>query len=266
MKRFNRKYLVSEGAMLTEETRSDLEKGKDGLVIVVGGQLDVRAQVATLEDAAMPTDVYRITAIMEDDIVKVLGDTPYRRGGAVGANTATEANLAEAGASARDSDRVDQIGELAIRQLEKVRRYRKAFTPGVIAVKITGDPSVGAEWDYWKKETADTNMEMRLEYGSTMPLSQTDRITKAIQLYDRALANPTVNPQSAFVNLLEAFDERDASKWFLPQEAIQLSMLMRLMGKAEAQKGVSPSGGVEPGGQAGATETPAELGGRAGAA
>lgn len=271
VKRYNRKYAVLETGFTDEEELTKLTNGEDGVVLKVRDKVgNASNAVVAIQDAPMPPDVYRYNTIIEDDIVKIAGITPYRRGGITGANTATEANIAEANSQTRDGDRRDAVSEFVISQMEKVRKARKEFTPGLNIVQITDNPMDAARWEQWRRSDIDLDMEMRIEYASTLPINDATKRQDAILLYDRAVANPTVNPQSAFSSLLDAFDERDQTKWFLPQQIIQLQLIQKILGQqkdqgaAQGPKGVSPIGppkGGEPG--PATAETSAELRGRA---
>lgn len=265
-RRYNRKYLAREGAFASDEDKVKLVNGEDGVVV------DVRAlpgqplseTITPLSDAPMPQDNYRQAVMAEDDIVKIGGVPPYRRAGTVGANTATEANLAESGAEIGDSDRVDAFSEFTLSQLEKVRKMRAKLTIGRHMVDFTGNPMDEARWQYWTRDDIDIETQMCIEIGSTRPVSDESRKQDAMVLYQNALANPTVNPQSAFIKLLDAYGERNVSSWFLPSELIQLQMMLKVLGAQREQKGISPMANV-PGAEPGPnqpTETPAEVSGR----
>lgn len=263
VKRFNRKYVALEKAFMDEEDKQRLESGEDGTIIMVRGD-NAQTAIAALQDAPIPADSYRYGLDTKDDIIEVGGIPGYRRGNTVGANTATEAGITERGAQTRDSDRIDYLGEFVLSQMEKVRQARRIYTTGEQIVAMTDNPMDGPTWENWRKEDIDIDSEMRIEYGSTLPINQEKRKNDAIVLYDRGLANPTVNPQSAFSTLLEAFDQRDQTKWFLPQQIIQLQILQKALGAAKSQKGISPTGPVgsnEPGPIT--AETPNELRGKA---
>lgn len=264
-KRYNRKYAALANAFETEEEEAKLTSGEDGIVVKFRANRPLQEQLQAIQDAPMPADVYRMNVIVEDDIVKITRDTPYRRGDTTGANTATEANLAEAGASIGDKDRLDAMAEFTLSQLDKIRKMRKALTLGKEVVDVTGNPLDENRWMYWTRDDIDVESMMSIEFGSTQPEDDQKRQQKALMLYQNALANPTVNPQSAFSKLLEAFGERNIASWFLPNEIIQVQMLIKTLGQAKEQsKGISPMGqGQNEPGPAQTTETPAELAGRA---
>ena len=265
VKRFNRKYVILENSFADEEEKNNLTSGEDGTIVTVRASVgNVANAVMALQDAPMTGDIYRYNTLIEDDVVKIAGITPYRRGGISGANTATEANIAEANSQTRDGDRRDYVSEFVLKQMAKVRKARREFTPGVAIANITDNPMDAPEWEQWRRSDIDLEMEMRIDYASTLPIDDNTKRQNALLLYDRALANPTVNPQSAFSALLDAFDERDQPKWFLPSELIKLQLLQKMMGAAQDQKGISPTapvGGGEPGPKT--IETSAELEGRA---
>lgn len=264
-KRYNRKYAALANAFETEEEEAKLTSGEDGIVVKFRANRPLQEQLQAIQDAPMPADVYRMNVVIEDDIVKITRDTPYRRGDTQGANTATEANLAEAGASIGDKDRLDAMAEFTLSQLDKVRKMRAALTLGREVIDVTGNPLDENRWQYWTRKDIDVESMMEIEFGSTQLEDDSARQQKALILYQNALANPTVNPQSAFSKLLEGFRERNISSWFLPNEIIQLQMLIKALGSAKEQnKGISPMGqGTNEPGPAQTTETPAELAGRA---
>lgn len=263
-KRYNRKYGALEGAFASEEEETKLESGDDGIVVKFRGNRPIDEQFKPIIDAQMPADVYKYEALIKDDIRLVGRVNPYRRGDNIGSGTATEANLSEAGAQLGDKDRVDELSEFILNQLEKIRVMRRNLTPGQEVIDVTGNPLDLERWQYWTKEDVDIESMMCVEIGSTQPDDDTSRQNKALLLYQQALANPTVNPQSAFSKLLEGFGERNQSSWFLPNEIIQMQMLIKALGAAKENKGISPLGlnGSEPG-PTQTTETPAELRGRA---
>jgi len=262
-KRYNRKYGTLANAFETEEEEAKLTSGEDGVVIKFRANRPINEQIQPINDAPMPADVYRMNLIIEDDIVKIGRVTPNRRGNTTG-DTATEANLAEAGASIGDKDRVDAVADFTLSQLEKVRKMRRALTIGREIIDTTGNPLDENRWQYWTREDIDVESMMSIEFGSTQPQNDQQRQQRGLLLYQQALANPTVNPQSAFSKLLEAFSERDQPSWFLPNEIIQLQMIMKAIGQSKEQKGISPLGQIGSGepGPVQTTETPAELAGR----
>jgi len=264
IKRYNRKYAVLESAFVDEEDKARLTSGEDGTVVTIRANVgNVANAIQAIEDAPMPADVYRYNTLIEDDTVKVAGITPYRRGDIQGANTATEANIAEANAQTRDGDRRDYVGEFVLSQMEKVRKLRREFTPGEQITAVTDNPLDAPRWERWRRGMISLDMEMRIDYGSTLPINDQTIRNDAIALYDRGMANPTVNPQSAFSSLLEAFNQRDQTQWFLPSELIKIQLVQKILGAAQDQKGVSPTAipNKEPG--PATSETSAELRGRA---
>lgn len=260
LKRYNRKYAVRQTHIQDgEDGVLRLQTGEDGTVVFVQGDRTIDDIIKPIADANMPADVFRVNAIIEDDIVKIGGLTPYRRGGTVGANTATEANIAEGNAQVRDKERIDLTADFVLRQMEKVRKGRAEFTTTQEIIDVTKNPLDADRWQTWSKDSIDLESEMKVSFGPATPLNEQERIQRAMLLYDRALANPTVNPQSAFSNLLQAFEERDQTAWFLPNILIQLHLLQKAVQNQKDQTGVSPQGGAQstPG-----AETPAELSGR----
>lgn len=269
-KRYNRKYVAVQNAFVDEEDKSRLESGEDGVVVFVRGD-NVNNAITTLQDAPMPADVYRYGGIIEGDLNKIAGIPSYRRtDDKIGADTATEATIIESASKARDADRIDNIAEFVLNQMEKVRQARARYTPGMQTLEMTDDLMATKKWEDWSKEDIDIHSEMRIEYGGTLPINQTTRRNDALMLYDRAMANPTVNQQSAFNNLLEAFDVRDQTKWFLPQAIVQMQMMQKALAGQLEGKGVSAQGGTlpGPGSEPGnvSPETGAELRGRAASA
>lgn len=260
IKRYNRKYAVRDMNLRDgEDGILRLQSGEDGTIVFVQGDKPIDDIIRPITDAPMPADIFRVNVLVEDDIVKIGGLTPYRRGGTVGANTATEANIAEGNAQVRDQERVDLTADFVLRQMEKVRKGRAEFTTTQEIIDVTKNPLDKDRWQEWSKDSIDLESEMKVTFGPSTPLNEQERIQRAILLYDRALANPTVNPQSAFSNLLQAFEERDQTAWFLPNILIQLHLLQKVMQQQQEQKGISPQGGGATPGQ----ETPAELRGRA---
>lgn len=259
IKRYNRKYIVRKLQLEnSDEGITQLQNGEDGVILFAQGERPLDDIVKPIADAPMPADIYRISVGTEDDIVKIGGLTPYRRGGTVGANTATEANIAEGNSQIRDQERVDQTADFVLSQMEKVRNCRKEFTTSAEIIDVTGNPLDQNRWQEWTRDSIDIESEMRVEFGPDRPLNQEERLKRALLLYDRAMANPTVNPQAAFVNLLEAADERDYTKWFLPNVLVQLQILMKALQGQKEQKGASPMGGSQPNSGAGVGPQPAE--------
>jgi hypothetical protein len=260
-----RKTIVKRGVINTEEDKERLKSGDDAVVEVDGNVADV----AILPDAQMSADTYRFIGAVKDEITELSGITPYKRGMLQGADTATEANIAETNSQTRDSDRVDVIQGFVKRILRKVRLCRKEFTPGEYIVQVTGDPKAGPLWEVWSKEMFTDDTILDIQYGSTQPINSQTRKSEALGLYQVLIQNPTINPQSAAAKLLEAYDETDIPSWFLPPEILAQQMLAKITGEqTENQeiKGVAPTakggsqqapagGGRKPG------ETPAETGG-----
>jgi hypothetical protein len=254
-----RKTLIKRGIANDEETKEALRNGEDTLVEIDGNPT---TDANVLEDAPLPADTYRFMSLLKDDIVEVQGITPYKRGLLQGADTATEANIAENNSQSRDSDRVDLLGACIKRVMRKVRLCRKEFTPGEYIVQITDDVNAGKLWEVWNKETFTDDIVMDIEYGSTLPQNAQTKMTTADALYDRLIQNPTINPQAAAAKLLEAHEEGDITSWFLPPEIIQQQLMAKVTGQQTEQKGVAPGNG--PGQGVPPTrsgETPAELGG-----
>jgi len=264
-KRFNRKYAVSGNAFETEEEQAKLERGEDGAIIKFRGNKPISEQFQAIQDAPLPADDYRQGIQILDDIQMIGRVNAARRGDAQGANTATEAGIVERSAQTGDYDRIDALGEFSLAQLEKVRKARRKFTVGQDVIDVTGNPLDLNRFQYWTKEDINVESMMSVEFVRTKPDKEVTRQSKALLLYQQALANPTVNPQAAFSKLLEAFGEQNQASWFQPQELIQIQMMVKALGAANEQKGISPQGsgaGIEPGPNQ-TTETPAELRGRA---
>lgn len=160
-RRYNRKYAMAEGALIDEEHTARLEAGEDGVIVIVKGD-NVSNSIMAIQDAPLPADTYRTNAIIEDDIAKIAGVPSSRRGDVIGSNTATEANITEQSAKTRDSDRMDQISEFVLSQMEKVRLARRKYTPGTEIVKMTDDPTSVARWEDWRKEDIDIDSDMKI--------------------------------------------------------------------------------------------------------
>lgn len=269
VKRYNRKYAIRERDIVDETQLVHLTDGTDGAIILTKGDMPASNVIAPIADAPMPPDVVRHGLQAYDDQIKVSGLSGYRRGeNAGGGDTATEAAIIDRASNIRDQDMMDSIASLVKKQMEKVRISMAQYTPGLQIIKLTDDPTAKKQWDNWTRKDIDINSEMRISYQNALPINQQKRQNDAVLLYDRAVANPTVNPQSAFTHLLKEFNQQSIPEWFLPAAIIQLQMMQKALGQQlKDAKGVSATagqGGAEPGPVT--PETSAELRGRAASA
>ena len=104
MKRFNRKYLASEGAFAEEEL-DKLTLGPDGTVVRCRATTPPGGALIPIEDAPLSGDLYQLREVVRNNITFLSGVTDQRRGDIQKTSTATEASIVEQQARIRDNDR-----------------------------------------------------------------------------------------------------------------------------------------------------------------
>lgn len=234
---YARKILVRQNSIMDEEEEEALI-GPDNVVVHVQG--DVNTDVKELQYGDVPAELWQWMNTLKDDIVEIGGVTPYKRGLLKGANTATEANIAESNSNIRDHDRTDTLASFVKRFMHKVRLCRQEFTPGDYIIQLTDDVKGAQEWEAWSKDTFQADVEMSVEFGSDFPISAQQKRADAQTLYAALITNATINPQALAVDLLQAFGKKDLTSYFLPPEILQQQMLNTAMANQQEQKGVSP--------------------------
>jgi hypothetical protein len=171
-KRFNRKYEVVVERLADESEVSKLENGDDGTIIKV---IQLGA-VAPIQDAQLDNQGYSELALLNNDIVEVLGSGDEARGIA-SADSATQADIIDRRMEVREGDRLSIVTDFIIDIARKLDQLVEVHITKDEAVRVTGPQgqywSIVRALDY---EAINGEFEYSVNVGASTPrLPQLER-------------------------------------------------------------------------------------------
>jgi len=156
-KRFNRKYEVVQNLLMDETEASKLETGDDGTFIMV----QAKGAVTPIQDAALDQQSYTELALLNSDIVEIMGNPDHARAIA-SADSATEASLLDRRLEIREGDDMSLVIDWILVIARKLDQLVQANISRDEAVRI-----VGPEGENWQmiRESDFQNIEGEFEYS-----------------------------------------------------------------------------------------------------
>lgn len=246
-KRWNRQLFI-KGGSVDENALDKFERGDDGAVITVNGNMD-DSSFKFADFGQLPTDFYLIMDRLQAIRRNIHGQPEFSRGGVTKTNTRTigELQLMQSGAKGREERKIDRLET----HLENIARHMlahfKANFDGEQIVKVTGETpeevleAFGANYDPITQTVKFTPEDIAGEYdvdvkaGSTLPMDKQTRV----RVYESVLMSiaPIAGqgPISPFLNaliqgILSDYDVKGL------QEAYQQELAMAEKAKEENQE------------------------------
>jgi len=254
-KRFNRKYVYSEGDF-TPSALETLKAGEDGALVPSQAD-DVRASIQPVMDAALPSDVYQAERWIKEDITNIGGITDYQRGTSQsGAKTATEASIVETQSRFRSEERLDIVGTFIERIIRNLGMICQHFMDQEQVFPIIGDDAI--RWQKVDKRAIQGEMLFNVVYGSTAAINRDVEKQQLLQAYELIAQDPIYDPIKIRTEFLrKVLGVTNPAEWMRPDIAAMLKeaemqAIQDAMVGGAGGGGVGGGNGVSPGiGQSG---------------
>ena len=243
MRRFNRKYLFDE-TQISKDAVEKMAHGEDGACIGVKGDPKL---VIPLIDAPLQAEVYRMEAIVKEDLREGSGMSELYRSGTPmkGMGTATEAMIAQQGQKARIDDKLDSVRCFCKNIARKMVQLAKQYYNQERVIRIVGQDGE-IKWTGFTKEDIQGEYDIDVEVASTAPLSDELRRMQALELYRLLSKEEMVNRRELVKEVLKSFHIRNLKRIMPePKEIEPTPADLSLMGGEQpSPQGQSPLGGI----------------------
>lgn len=213
-KRWNRQLFI-RGGSVDENSLDKYERGDDGAVIVVNGNLD-DSSFKFADFGQLPTDFYLLMDRLKAIKREIHGQPEFERGGVTKTGTRTEGELLmiQQGAKGRTDRKIDRLET----HLENIARHMMAHMSANFdfekMVKVTGETpdhviqALGDKFDPVTRTVRFTEDDIKGEYdieikaGSTLPLDKSHRVQVLETVLQTVAQVATQGPMSPFLNEL----------------------------------------------------------------
>lgn len=173
-KRFNRKYEVDVSAVEDESEISKLESGDDGTIIKRRGPSPA---VTPIPDAPLDQMGYQEVALLNMDMIELLGGSSDEARGIAGADSATQAGILDKRLEMKEGDKLSQVVDFVKDIARKLDQLVQQHISQDEAVRITGPQ--GEKWELVRVkdyEEIEGEFEYSVNVGATIPrLPQMER-------------------------------------------------------------------------------------------
>jgi hypothetical protein len=219
-KRYNRRYVYSEGVFTTEEL-AKLEKGDDGSVIATSAD-DARTAVMPVQDAALPPEAYAVEQRVKADITEISGITTYQRGNtSQGAKTATEAAIVEGQSRNRNDERLDVVTTFVGRITKNIASISQKFMTQDLVFPIIGEGAIS-----WVQLNDDRTLAgdfmFEVTYGSSVPINPDVDRQQFNEFYQLTANDPYFDPIKIRLEMVRKYRLTDPESYLNNQLAAML--------------------------------------------
>jgi hypothetical protein len=182
-KRYSRKYLFKENAF-DDFGRQALTSDEDNAMVPVKGDENINNVVTPMPALINPPDFYNQSSLIISDMDRVSGLSDYQRGILPEVRrTATEASILQGSADARAAEKLTII-ELGIAKVAyRLIKLAQQFMTEEQTVRVLDKPGKWA-WVQFDKDYIDGNFDFTVEAGSTVPMNESFRRQRALQIVD----------------------------------------------------------------------------------
>jgi len=182
-KRYSRKYLFKENAF-DDFGRQALSSDEDNAMVPVKGDENINNVVTPMPALINPPDFYNQSSLIISDMDRVSGLSDYQRGILPEVRrTATEASILQGSADARAAEKLTII-ELGIAKVAyRLIKLAQQFMTEEQTVRVLDKPGKWA-WVQFDKDYIDGNFDFTVEAGSTVPMNESFRRQRALQIVD----------------------------------------------------------------------------------
>ena len=220
-KRYSRKYLFKENAF-DDFGRQALSSDEDNAMVPVKGDENINNVVTPMPALINPPDFYNQSSLIISDMDRVSGLSDYQRGVLPEVRrTATEASILQGSADARASEKLTII-ELGIAKVaSRLIKLAQQYMTEDQTVRVLDKPGKWA-WVSFDKNYIDGNFDFSVEAGSTVPMNESFRRQRALQMVDAMapFAQAGVIKLDALARLVldQGFGIKDIDRYLNPAE------------------------------------------------
>lgn len=216
-RRFNRKYLVQEGALEPGE-KQKLISGDTGTIIMTTGGPN---SVAPLQELKIPSDAFGVESTIKADIMELTGVDQLARGGQLpGRTSAAEINARQSYVNLKLDDRVESVDKFVLKNGKKVLQHIKTNTKVDRVMQIAGP--LGQTWIRFSPEDIRSEFDITMDTVSAPKIDEVADRQQALQIFQLIMSNMQtimqlkipINFQELFAWLFGKFGEKDISRFF----------------------------------------------------
>lgn len=213
-----RKFVISQNAVSSGAELEKLLNDKDEYIVVQGvaGQ-----SIQELPAPSLPTDNYRVDAVIDEDIRQILGQDELATGKALPSRTtAREVDVRQGLIGLKAQERVERVDELAYDAAEQILAHLQANLEMPRMVSITGPD--GAEWAKLTKDEIQGKFGLELQSSSKEEYDPATEKAQRLQIMQVLVQNAEYAAQQGvgvdFIGLtewtLESFDRPEIERFF----------------------------------------------------
>ncbi len=210
IRRFNRKYEVTERFASNAENLEGLKNPADGAIFKV---TQIGADVAPLTDAPLSPDIYQSLGEQRSELYEISGVSDYIRGQSSKSKTATESAIIAQNFNIRVLEKVDLLEDFVARVARKMIQVIKQYTPENQMVAITGRTG-NREAAWLDHESVQAEVDIVVEAGSTQAPNKEVMKKQSLDLYNLLRADPLIEPKELIYQLLDTYEIKDPDAYF----------------------------------------------------
>jgi len=207
------RFLMAEKGAIEDTEKAKFLTGRDGTIIEVNAFDKVRE----FKFGELSRDLEGYDEMIKDDIRLALGIPDFQRASQEGAvKSATEMGQLGSAAEARPKEKAQQLEELLARVMAKILGLARQFLDEPQMVRITDEPGIPEFLEY--DAGADSgSYDIIVEIGSTSARNEAADKQQAMELFDKFIGNPDVNPRELAVQVFRAFGWDQNDKLLIPE-------------------------------------------------
>ena len=199
-----------------------LSSDEDNAMVPVKGDENISNVVYPMPALINPPDFYNQSSLIQADMDRVSGISDYQRGVLPEVRrTATEATILQGGADSRAAEKLTII-ELGIAKVaSRLIKLAQQYMTEDQTVRVLDKPGKWA-WVSFDKNYIDGNFDFSVEAGSTVPMNESFRRQRALQMVDAMapFAQAGVIKLDALARLVldQGFGIKDIDRYLNPAE------------------------------------------------
>jgi hypothetical protein len=217
-----RKFIISQNAVANASEMEKLLNDKDEYIVVQG---TADQSIKELPAPPLPSDNYRVDAVIDEDIRQILGQDELATGKALPSRTtAREVDVRQGLIGLKAQERVERVDELAYDAAEQILAHLQANLEKPRMVRIAGPD--GASWERLTKEDIQGKYGMEMQSSSKEEFDPANEKAQRMQIMQVLIQNAEYAAQQGvgvdIIGLtewtLEAFDRPEVERFFYQME------------------------------------------------
>jgi hypothetical protein len=217
-----RKFVISQNAVASGAEMEKLLNDKDEYIVVQG---TADQSIKELPAPPLPSDNYRVDAVIDEDIRQILGQDELATGKALPSRTtAREVDVRQGLIGLKAQERVERVDELAYDAAEQILAHLQANLEKPRMVRIAGPD--GVSWEQLTKEDIQGKYGMEMQSSSKEEFDPANEKAQRMQIMQVLIQNAEFAAQQGvgvdIIGLtewtLEAFDRPEVERFFYQME------------------------------------------------